>query len=198
MQRCTADWVRSPSGRLDCCDSFHRYCDEGCIGNRENRHRAFVTSGTQASEATMNTLDSFSDTYQQARDKFLDAASGAAGEPEKFWHPEVGPDGSQLSTDVAWLGPRDAERVLVLISATHGVEGFAGSGAQVDWLARGEAARLPPGVAALLIHAINPYGFAWLGRGTHENVDLNRNWVDFNEPLPENTAYDALADAIWP
>jgi hypothetical protein len=146
----------------------------------------------------MNTLDSFSDTYQQARDKFLDAASRAGGALEKFRHPEVGPDGSQLSTDVAWLGPRDAERVLVLISATHGVEGFAGSGAQVDWLARGEAARLPPGVAALLIHAINPYGFAWLRRVTHENVDLNRNWVDFNEPLPENAAYDALADAICP
>jgi hypothetical protein len=49
-----------------------------------------------------------------------------------------------------------------------------------------------------LIHAINPYGFAWLRRVTHENVDLNRNWVDFNQPLPQNTAYDALADAICP
>jgi hypothetical protein len=146
----------------------------------------------------MNTLDSFSDTYQQARDKFVDAASRAAGELEKFWHPELGPDGSKLSTDVAWLGPRDAERVLVMISATHGVEGFAGSGAQVDWLARGEAARLPSGVATLLIHAINPYGFAWLRRVTHENVDLNRNWIDFNAPLPQNAAYDALADAICP
>ena len=29
-------------------------------------------------------------------------------------------------------GPRDADRVLVLISGTHGVEGYCGSGAQVD------------------------------------------------------------------
>src|SRR6266702_735686 len=68
----------------------------------------------------MNTLDSFSDTYQQARDKFVDAASRAAGELEKFWHPELGPDGSKLSTDVAWLGPRDAERVLLMISGYTG------------------------------------------------------------------------------
>ena len=146
----------------------------------------------------MNTLDSFSETYQRAREKFVGVASRAAGELEQLWHPEVGPDGSKLSTDVAWLGPRDAEHVLVLISGTHGVEGFAGSGAQVDWLARGEAARMPPDVAALLIHAINPYGFAWLRRVTHENVDLNRNWIDFNEPLPQNAAYDTLADAICP
>ena len=146
----------------------------------------------------MNCLDSFSNTYQQAREKFVSAALRSGGELQAFWHPEVGPDGSRLSTDVAWLGPRDAERVLVTISATHGVEGFAGSGAQVDWLVRGEAARLPPGVATLLIHAINPYGFAWLRRVTHENVDLNRNWIDFNEPLPQNTAYDDLAAAICP
>jgi len=146
----------------------------------------------------MTTLDSFSETYQQARDKFVDAALRAGGEVDEIGHPERGPDGGKLSTDVAWLGPRDAARVLVMISATHGVEGFAGSGAQVDWLARGEAARLPSGVAVLLIHAINPYGFAWLRRVTHENVDLNRNWIDFSEPLPPNTAYDALAGAICP
>jgi Protein of unknown function (DUF2817) len=78
------------------------------------------------------------------------------------------------------------------------VEGFAGSGAQVDWLERGEAGRLAPGVAALVIHAINPYGFAWLRRVTHENVDLNRNWIDFSQPLPENRGYDELVDAICP
>ena len=85
-----------------------------------------------------------------------------------------------------------------MISATHGAEGFCGSGAQVDWLRRGESSRLPNGVAVLMIHAINPYGFAWLRRVTHENVDLNRNWVDFDAPLPGNPGYDELAEAIVP
>src|SRR6185312_8804787 len=148
--------------------------------------------------APMNSADSFSADYQAARAKFLDAARAAGAALEAITHPERGPDGGALATDVAWIGPREAEAVLVMISATHGVEGFCGSGAQVDWLRRGEHRALPDGVAALIIHAINPYGFAWLRRVTNENVDLNRNWVDFNSPRPANAGYDALADAICP
>ncbi|HEY1562105.1 MAG TPA: M14 family metallopeptidase, partial [Caulobacteraceae bacterium] len=146
----------------------------------------------------MNATDSFSPDYAAARIKFREAARAAGAAVETFAHPERGPGGGDLSTDVAFIGPKSAERVLVMISATHGVEGFCGSGAQVDWLRRGEAASLPAGLAVLLIHAINPYGFAWLRRVTHENVDLNRNWIDFAEPLPENSGYDALADAAVP
>jgi len=146
----------------------------------------------------MNTADSFSATFAQARDKFRQAAAAAGGATDHVTHPERGPDGGDLSTDVAWFGPRAASRVLVMISATHGVEGFCGSGAQVDWLARGGAQGLPADTAVLMIHAINPHGFAWLRRVTQENVDLNRNWIDFAQPLPANPGYDELAEAICP
>ena len=146
----------------------------------------------------MNSLDSFSADYAAARTRFREAAAAAGASLDSVAHPETGRQGEALSTDIARLGPPNAERVLVLISGTHGVEGFCGSGAQVDWLRRGEAARLAPGVAVLLIHAINPYGFSWLRRVTHENVDLNRNWVDFTAPLPANPGYDELADAVVP
>ncbi len=146
----------------------------------------------------MNSADSFSASYAQARDKFRQAVDAAGGASGALVHPLTGPDGEELSTDVAWFGPENARSVLVTISATHGVEGFCGSGAQIDWLRRGEAGRLAGGVGVLLIHAINPYGFAWLRRVTHENVDLNRNWVDFSKGVPENPAYDALSAAICP
>ncbi|WP_374575626.1 M14 family metallopeptidase [Phenylobacterium sp.] len=147
----------------------------------------------------MDAAASFSADYPEAREKFLTAAGTAGASLERVTNPNRGPDGGELSTDVAWIGPRDAEAVLVMISGTHGVEGFCGSGAQVDWLTRGEAARLPKGVAALLIHAINPYGFAWLRRVTEENVDLNRNWVDFDgPPQPLNAGYEVLRDAFCP
>ncbi|MEO8812386.1 MAG: M14 family metallopeptidase [Caulobacteraceae bacterium] len=146
----------------------------------------------------MNAADSFAPDYARARAGFLAAAKEAGATLGRTAHPERGPNGGALSTDTAWIGPRDAERVLVTISGTHGAEGFCGSGAQVDWLTRGEAARLPKGMAALLIHAINPYGFAWLRRVTHENVDLNRNWIDFSAPLPRNPGYDELSEAICP
>ncbi len=140
----------------------------------------------------------FSDTYAEARDKFRNAAIGAGAHLSSYAHPERGPDGGDLTTDVAWIGPADARGVLVLVSGTHGVEGHCGSGAQIDWLRRGEAARLGPDLAVLLVHAINPYGFAWSRRVTHENVDLNRNFIDFTRPLPENPEYDRLADAVKP
>lgn len=146
----------------------------------------------------MTTADSFSADYASARARFRDAAAAAGADLDAFAHPERGRQGEALAADVAWIGPRDAERVLVMISGTHGVEGFCGSGAQVDWLRRGEASRLSAGMAALLIHAINPYGFSWLRRVTHENVDLNRNWVDFDAPLPANPGYDAIAEAVVP
>ena len=146
----------------------------------------------------MNSVDSFSPDYQAARAKFLKAAAAAGGALEAVTHPERGPDGGELATDVAWFGSKNAQRALVMISGTHGVEGFCGSGAQVDWLRRGGAGDLPTGVAVLMIHAVNPYGFAWLRRVTHENVDLNRNWVDFSQPLPDNPGYAELADAIGP
>lgn len=140
----------------------------------------------------------FSATYPEAREKFLEAAKAAGASLSSYAHPERGPGGEDLATDVAWIGPADAPAVFVMVSGTHGVEGHCGSGAQVDWLRRGEAAHRAPNVAVMLVHAINPYGFAWSRRVTHENVDLNRNFIDFSKPLPENPAYDVLHPAVKP
>ena len=48
----------------------------------------------------MNSLESFSATYSEARAKFLAAASRAGGTLETISHPERGPDGGSLSTGV--------------------------------------------------------------------------------------------------
>ena len=140
----------------------------------------------------------FSRDYPEARQRFLDAAEAAGAALEARAHPLKGPGGAALFTDLAWLGPTEAERVLVTISATHGVEGFCGSGAQVGWLESGLAREQPAGTAHLLIHAINPHGFAWLRRVTEDNVDLNRNFVDHGKPYPENPGYEALAEGLCP
>ncbi len=140
----------------------------------------------------------FSATYAEAREKFLTAAQAAGASFSAYAHPEQGPGGEKLFTDVAWIGSPEARSVLVLVSGTHGVEGHCGSGAQVDWLRRGEAARLEAGLAVMLVHAINPYGFAWSRRVTHENVDLNRNFIDFTAARPENAGYERLAAAVKP
>lgn len=144
------------------------------------------------------TFNPFSASYSEARTKFLDAATEANATLWSYRHPLTGPDGGELYTDCAWIGSKNAGTVLVLVSATHGVEGFCGSGAQIDWLRRKEYLLVGPDTAVLLIHAMNPYGFAWKRRVTHENVDMNRNFVDFTAPLPVNEHYDKLAAAIKP
>ncbi len=146
----------------------------------------------------MSVTEYFSSEYAEAREKFVQAAQSAGAALECFKNPEKGPNGEELSTDVAWLGPRDAENVLMTISATHGAEGFCGSGVQVGWFASGRAARLPENTALLQVHAINPYGFAWLRRVTEDNVDLNRNFIDFNKPIPSNDGYVQYKDIICP
>jgi hypothetical protein len=151
-----------------------------------------VSSGVKRAGGSGMDLDVFSTSWSQARGKFLDAARAAGATLREWPSPERGPAGEPLFTDTAWLGPVDAPRVLVVISGTHGVEGFCGSGPQVGLLRGDAGVELPPDTAVLLIHGINPHGWAWLRRVTEENVDLNRNWVDFAQPLPANPGYVLL------
>lgn len=146
----------------------------------------------------MTVREYFSADYGKARGKFLDAARAAGAAVESYRNPQGGPSGEALFTDAAWVGPKDAERVLVTISGTHGIEGFCGSGVQVGWFRAGLHGEMPDGTAQLAIHAINPYGFAWLRRVTEDNVDLNRNFVDHAQPHPVNAGYDELHPAICP
>ena len=148
--------------------------------------------------ASDDTSDAFASDYADARRRFMAACDGAGLARRRYANPARGPSGEDLSCDVAWGGPFAASNVLVMIAGTHGVEGFCGSGVMVDWLRGGGMASLPDDVGVLLVHALNPHGFAWLRRVTEEGVDLNRNCVDFARPLPENAVYDELADAIAP
>jgi len=142
----------------------------------------------------------FAQSYAQARQKFLAAAEAAGLDPVPHPHPLLGHDGETLSMDVARFGAADAEALLIVSSACHGVEGFCGSGVQNALLADTgfHAAVGRAGVAVLYIHALNPYGFSWIRRVTHENVDLNRNFQDFTKALPRNPEYDRLAHLIVP
>ena len=109
-----------------------------------------------------------------------------------------GPQGEELFLDVAVVGRRDAPRVLVVGSGTHGIEGYSGSGVQTAWLMDGGAKRIPEGTAVVFTHAHNPWGFAHQARVTEDNVDLNRNFLDHGGAYPANPGYAALHPSISP
>lgn len=136
--------------------------------------------------------------YHGARASFLEAATAAGARIAHYACPAHGPRGEALHTDTAWLGDPAARKVLMVLSGTHGVEGFCGSGFQVHWLRSGLHEKLPAGTAVLFVHALNPYGFAWLRRVNENNVDLNRNYLDWSKPPPDNPGYFEIARALVP
>ena len=124
------------------------------------------------------------------RQGFQRQLAGLASVPARV-HSWALPDAPDLRCDVAWLGDPDAESVLVMISGTHGVEGFCGSAVQrflLDALSR-DSRWLPPGCALLMIHGLNPWGMRHARRCDQDGIDLNRNFLDFNHLPPADSLY---------
>jgi len=145
-------------------------------------------------------INSFSDTYQEARKKFVSTAKSLSNLFLSIKHPKMGPDNIHLYTDVAYIGREDIDKLIIISSGLHGLEGFCGSGCQIFLL--NEFGRFVTAtrknIGFLLIHSLNPYGFAWLRRVNEDNVDLNRNFINFYNSLPSNPEYDELAELIVP
>ena len=146
----------------------------------------------------INLAESFSDSYAEARRRFLEAARSAGATVTSYRHPLPGPDGDDIATDVARIGASSVRNILAVGSGTHGVEGYCGSGIQTALLREGLASSLPDDMALVFIHAINPWGFAWGRRVNEDNVDLNRNFLDHEAPHPENPGYDEIYETLNP
>lgn len=141
----------------------------------------------------------FKPTYASARAAFLQAADRAGARTDVLINDRArGPDGSTLTTDVAILGPDDADGALLIVSSTHGPEGFVGSAAQIALLDSLATRTDALEVRIVLVHAINPWGFAHISRTTENNVDLNRNFIDWTAPAPENPLYAELHPTLVP
>ena len=168
------------------------------LGNDVRNRPCATAAHSEIESPVASTSAYFAADYQSARHRFLSASELAGARLEHIKHPVRGPHGKSLYTDVALVGNPQAERFLVLISGTHGVEGFAGSALQVGLLEEGIQNQLPPETAVLMIHAINPYGMAYLRRFNEDNIDLNRNFRNHAEPPPDNPSYQELASAIAP
>jgi hypothetical protein len=134
-------------------------------------------------------------TYAASRARFLRSAAAKGATVVSHPHPLSGLAGEPLAIDVATIGSLDAPSVLLIVSGTHGVEGFTGSALQHHWLVDGAH---PDGLRVVLLHAFNPYGFSWVRRVNEDNVDLNRNFVDWSQPPPANEDYGGIAQLVVP
>lgn len=138
----------------------------------------------------------FSDTYVAARAGFLEAATSAGAEITSFRHNRRGRHKEVLAVDVARIGDRTAEKIVLTVSGTHGVEGYLGSAVQTGELAR--PCKPSDGQAIVHVHAVNPFGMSWCRRVNEDNVDLNRNFIDHGASPAANEAYDELHELLCP
>ncbi len=115
--------------------------------------------------------DFFSSSYAEARERFREAARAVGASIESLTV-----DASEdLTIDACMIGS-DSWPTVMVTSGVHGVEGFFGSASQLALLDRLKKGTLDVQQCRLvLVHSVNPYGFAQIRRGNEHNVDLNRN-----------------------
>lgn len=100
-----------------------------------------------------------------------------------------------LFTDYLYIKPAiKTDKLIVITSGTHGPEGYIGSVLQSIFLNKYLKNINLNATGILLIHALNPWGFANNRRGTESNVNLNRNFALSDELFKtRNQAYQKLA-----
>ena len=111
---------------------------------------------------------------------------------------EADPD---LTIDWALAQPDGApERLLVLLTGLHGIEGFVGAVMLRLFLDEFLPRLDPSSTGLLLIHALNPWGMQHGRKVNPQNVDLNRNFLlapqDFDPTF--NPDYARLKSFIGP
>ena len=140
-------------------------------------------------------LDCFNTSYLQARNEFLRSAEerGVAVTPLRNTFCK-GASGERLFMDVATVGGAHRNNVLIVSCGTHGIEGYAGSAILIGLLKSGITEVVPCGTVCFLVHAVNPFGFAHHRRVNEDNVDLNRNFIDFSRPPPSSDEFSKFQE----
>jgi hypothetical protein len=143
----------------------------------------------------------FSPSYASSRERLIAAARTAAlpVHHDVLSIGQKGPEGQALTIDMLTVGARRPSRAFVVASGTHGVEGFCGAAIQLQLASERLAGlMLADDSALILLHALNPYGFAWLRRVNESNVDLNRNFQQLFNPDLCSAEYESLFECLNP
>ncbi len=141
------------------------------------------------------TLDAYVlGTYDEARDQFR--ASGqvlakryARVELEAIDVASTTDD--DLTVDTIFVpGQKSQQKLLIISSGVHGIEGFVGSAVHQMFMAEVLPNVNMDTLSILFVHSLNPWGHRHSRRVTQNNVDLNRNFDVATDLFAiENAAY---------
>ena len=137
--------------------------------------------------------------YFISRDRFIEQARACGARMDSYPVKAVGPNGETLTVDVAAFTSTHDEHLIVLTSGVHGIEGFIGACIQIQALQSLARSGIPDRTGIVMIHAVNPWGFAHLRRVDENNADVNRNFINSSASTPvSHPQYAALDPVINP
>ena len=150
-----------------------------------------------------NDLGYFPEDYEDSRERFLQKAKELqekfpGGETIRVEVPSEADN--NLTVDGLYLPARESqERLLIITSGLHGVEGYAGSAVSMMFMEEFLNEERLSTTGYLFLHAVNPYGFKYNRRVTENNVDMNRN-ASIDESLyrEDNQGYRDVEELVNP
>ena len=138
-------------------------------------------------------------TYGDGRDTFLRAAEKRKARITSYPHGLRGRHGEELATDVCYFGPDEPTKLVIVSTAVHGIEGYAGCailtqlfGEQLDGL------DAPKDIGFLAINFVSPHGASFATRADIGNINLNRNFLNHPDDHIENPEYEEISWIINP
>lgn len=137
----------------------------------------------------------YSDSVPEATGKFVAACKEVNGSLEYFNHTMLGPQNETLQATICFLGRLNSRSVVFTISGTHGIEGYAGSMAQISLLHMSHIA-LSKNISIVNLHMVNPYGAAYVTKENEDNVDQLKNAGMYYNLNYDNPILQQLIDGI--
>ena len=137
----------------------------------------------------------YSNSVPEATVKFTTACRGAGGSIEYMDLPEKGAQNEMLQAAVCSIGDPKDRAVIFTISGTHGIEGYAGSMAQISML-RGPPTMFPKGVRMVHLHMLNPYGASHILKENEQNADQLKNYAGYYALGYDNPIVQEMMDGI--
>ncbi|MFB6341931.1 M14 family metallopeptidase [Saccharicrinis sp. FJH62] len=148
-------------------------------------------------------LSYYHETYNECRDAFVRSVENIETDFDsvktgKMYVPGSADD--DLTIDWCYIPAKgDKEKLLILNSGLHGIEGYTGSAIQSMFIDKILKQQLPDNMGVLFLHGLNPYGFKYHRKVTENNVDLNRNCLAEGEPFDiKNEGYAEMTDFLMP
>ncbi|MCZ8157249.1 MAG: M14 family metallopeptidase [Leptospira sp.] len=145
----------------------------------------------------------FFESYKESKDDFVQLAHKICNlyQYSELSQIEFSKDFDAI--DVLWIrrNKKPSKHLILVSSGVHGVEGFAGSAIQRNFMHNLLTGEWKLKADILLLHGINSFGFQNKKRVNENNIDLNRNFYFNREKIPKkekNKGYKRFASFFMP